>query len=62
MSCIKYDSDLAAESSDQVMYILFTQGHSPIKGAAPGRVRISSNLHLYLLILSIPKEPTSKPI
>jgi len=62
MSCIKYDSDLVAESSDRVMYILFAQGRSPIKGAAPSGVRISSNLHLYLLILSIPKEPTSKPI
>jgi len=61
MSCIKYDSDVAPESSDQVMYILFAQGRSPIKGAAPSGVQISSNLHLYLLILSIPKSPLASP-
>ena len=59
---LKYDSDLAPESSDQVMYILFAQGRSPIKGVTPSGVWISSNLHIYLLILSIPKVPTSKPI
>jgi len=62
MPCIKYDLYLVVELSDQVMYILFMQGRSPIKGVTPGRIQISSNLHLYLQILSIPKEPTSKPI